>query len=193
MKSLERYLPQLSDCFLKVEAKKKNGKSLAVEDAVQKIVAQVLACAKKRNKVMIVGNGGSAAIASHTAVDLLKNAEVPCIAFNDASFLTCLSNDLGYEAVFALPIERLSKAGDILIAISSSGKSPNILKAVETAKKKTNFIVTFSGFLNENPLRSMGDINFYVPSFSYGFVEVTHLALCHWIVDSIMDQKARRN
>ena len=132
---------------------------------------------------MIIGNGGSASIASHIATDLLKNLKIPALALNDASLLTCLSNDLGYENVFSMPLGILARKGDILFAISSSGKSKNILNAVIQGKKKGCIVIAFSGFSPRNPLRNKGDINFYVPSSSYGAVEITHLAICHAIVD----------
>ena len=149
-------------------------------DRIVKIVSQYV---KKGNKVIVIGNGGSASIASHIVTDFIKNLKIPAIAFNDGSLLTCLSNDLGYEKVFSAPIGVLAKKGDILFAISSSGKSKNILNAVSESKRKGCFVVTFSGFLASNPLRKTGNINFYVPSLSYGAVEIAHLAICHAIVD----------
>lgn len=184
-----KYLQQLNECFKNIELLDLRGKKICPNNAVARIVALTLAAAKHGNKTMIIGNGGSSSIASHMAIDLLKNAKVPALAFNDPCFLTCLANDLGYESVFEKPVEMLSKKGDILFAISSSGRSANILNAVKMAKKKKVFVVTLSGFLRNNPLKKMGDINFYVPSSSYGFVELTHSAICHWISDSIMGKK----
>jgi D-sedoheptulose 7-phosphate isomerase len=135
---------------------------------------------------MIIGNGGSAGIAGHIAIDLLKNAGIPAMTFNDASSLTCLGNDLGYDAVFQKPVEVHARPDDVLIAISSSGRSKNILSAVLEAQEAGCFIVTLSGFDADNPLRSMGDLNVYVPSHSYGAVEITHLAICHCVVDALV-------
>jgi D-sedoheptulose 7-phosphate isomerase len=187
---MTKYLKRINECFSKIEVKDREQKRIPLEKTISRIVALAVAAAKKRNKVVIIGNGGSAAIASHTAIDLLKNARVPALAFNDPSFLTCLTNDLGYDAVFAKPIEMLSQKGDVLIAISSSGKSSNILNGVKAARDNKNFVITLSGFSNANPLRKMGDINFFVPSSSYGFVEITHSVICHWIIDEILQQRA---
>jgi D-sedoheptulose 7-phosphate isomerase len=132
---------------------------------------------------MFVGNGGSAGIASHLAIDFSKNGGLRSLAFNDSSALTCLGNDLGYENVFAKQLEFHARPGDLLIAISSSGRSPNILAAVKTARARNCKVVTFSGFTEENDLRKTGDINFFVRSREYGFVEVSHLALCHAVLD----------
>ena len=164
------------------------GKPLSFNGAIAKITAYLQLLRKTNNKVMLIGNGGSASIANHIATDLLKNCSVPAIAFNDATLLTCLSNDLGYECVFAKPVEMLAKKGDLLFAISSSGKSENILRAVRKAKDKGCFVITLSGFKKSNPLRKIGDINFYVPSLSYGFVEIAHLAICHYSVDKIIEK-----
>jgi D-sedoheptulose 7-phosphate isomerase len=169
-----------------VNARGAHRQPLALDAAVALAVKRIIAAGKKGNKVMLIGNGGSAAICGHIAVDLLKNAGVAALTFNDASLLTCISNDLGYEQVFAKPVEMLAKKGDILIAISSSGKSKNILNAARKAKAKGCCVMTLSGFSPANPLRNMGELNFYVPSFSYGTVEIVHLAVCHAFVDSVI-------
>jgi D-sedoheptulose 7-phosphate isomerase len=135
------------------------------------------------NKIMFVGNGGSAGITSHMAIDFSKCGGVRAIAFNDPASLTCLGNDLGYENIFAQPVSMHGRAGDLLIAISSSGRSPNILNAVTAARENQCRVMTLSGFEPNNPLRAMGDMNLYVPSKSYGFVEITHLALLHTVLD----------
>jgi D-sedoheptulose 7-phosphate isomerase len=140
---------------------------------------------------MFVGNGGSAAIASHLAIDFSKSGGLRSLAFNDASALTCLGNDLGYENVFAKQLDLHARPGDFLIAISSSGRSPNILGAVKAARAQDCRIVTFSGFAAENELRRTGDLNFYVRSHEYGFVELAHLALCHAVLDIDMGWNAR--
>lgn len=176
-------LVELGNLFLRIQANDLDGKEFNFEKAISQIVQLISLQRKKDNKIILIGNGGSASIASHIATDFLKNLRIPALAFNDASLLTCLSNDLGYEHVFSTPLETIAKKGDILFAISSSGKSKNILNAVTQAKKKGCFVFTFSGFSSLNPLRRMGDLNFYVPSASYGAVEISHLAICHAVVD----------
>lgn len=114
------------------------------------------------------------------------------LSFNDPAQLTCLSNDYGYKYVFEKPIKVFAAEGDILVAISSSGKSENILKAVSAARKIECKIITMSGFKPDNPLRAGGDVNFYVSSTSYGFVEVIHQAICHCILDLIIERKVEK-
>lgn len=131
------------------------------------------------HRLFFVGNGGSAAIASHMANDFSKNGNMPALAFNDGASLTCLANDLGYENVFAHPLDKHIKGPDCLVAISSSGKSPSIIHACHVAKAHSADVVTFSGFDADNPLRNMGSANYYVPSADYGIVETAHLAMLH--------------
>lgn len=163
------------------------GKEFLLEESLTESLERMVSCCRKGNKLIFIGNGGSAAISSHQAVDYWKNGGLEAITFNDASLLTCISNDYGYERVFAEPIRRFARSGDCLLAISSSGKSPNILQAVEAARKIGCDVITFSGFSPSNPLRSLGKINFFVPSHSYGIVEITHLTLIHAMLESYRD------
>lgn len=141
-------------------------------------------------RLFFIGNGGSAAIASHMATDYQKNGSMPTMCFNDAASLTCISNDLGYQNVFTLPLERHARLGDVLFAISSSGASGNIINAARYAKEHRMNVVTLSGFEPDNPLRRLGGVNFYVPSKSYGTVEIAHLAILHSLLDETIKRPA---
>lgn len=180
--SLKEYLTSLAGILSEISVTDSNSSPLMLDDALQAIVKNIL---DNKRKVLLIGNGGSASIASHIAVDLWKNGGVRAMAFNDVSLITCVGNDFGFEHIFEKPIEMFADEGDILIAISSSGRSANIIKGVEAAVKKNCTVATFSGFSPDNPLRSMGRINFYVPSGAYGFVELAHSAICHCIADII--------
>jgi D-sedoheptulose 7-phosphate isomerase len=157
---------------------------LTYEDGIEMAVGMVKKVQAGNNKIMMIGNGGSAGIASHQAVDYWKNGKVRATAFNDSSLLTCISNDFSYAEVFTKPIEMFADKGDVAFCISSSGNSKNILNAAEQAKKSRCLVITFSGFKADNPLRKLGDINFYLPSFSYGYVEIIHLFIIHSILDA---------
>lgn len=183
---IPRYLVELGAQLARVEATDGTGAALSLDAGVGRAVTVVRGQTAAGRKVIFIGNGGSAAIASHQAVDYWKNGGMRAVAFNDAALLTCLSNDFGYAHVFEKPIEMFADAGDVLIAISSSGKSENILRGVEAARRAGCRLLTLSGFQPDNPLRRLGELNFWVPSDSYGHVEITHLALCHCIVDTIM-------
>lgn len=143
---------------------------------------------KKGRKLIFVGNGGSAAIASHVAVDLTKTAGIRAINFNEADLLTCLSNDYGYEHWVEEALGFYADKGDLAVMISSSGKSKNILLGAAKAKKMGLDLITFSGFKGANPLRRMGSLNFWVNSKSYNFVEMAHHIWLLAIVDKIVGE-----
>jgi D-sedoheptulose 7-phosphate isomerase len=155
-------------------------------DAIERICAIFKGSEVTGNKIILIGNGGSAAIASHVAIDLSKNAHTRAITFNDAATLTCLSNDYGYEEVFAKQVEYYARPGDTLVAISSSGVSANIINAVAVANHGGRIAtITFSGFDPDNQLRRTGHINFYVSSMRYGYVELAHMILLHSVIDKL--------
>ncbi len=138
-----------------------------------------------RRTIYLVGNGASASMASHMASDLSKNAGLHTHVFSDPSLLTAISNDIGYEDVFALPLKGRAVKGDMLVAISSSGKSPNILKAVKVARERDLSVVTLSAKDADNPLRSAGTLNAYVPAETYGLAESCHAAVLHHWMDLV--------
>ena len=140
---------------------------------------------KKNKKVLIFGNGGSAAIASHFTIDMLKNTKIRCVNFNEASTITCLSNDFGYESWVKKSIEYNSDKGDVVIIISSSGESKNMLNACKYAKKKKLTLITLTGFKKENSVGKMGLVNFWVDSKIYNHVENTHQFLLLTVIDSL--------
>lgn len=183
------YFENLKTAFDNIAAKDRNDRAYTLNEAVEYTVNLVLKQAEAGGKLLFIGNGASACIASHMASDFWKNAQVKAIAFNDIALLTSVSNDIGYEYVFEKPIEMFADAGDILFAVSSSGSSENIIKGVKAACKKKCYVITLSGFKENNPLRSLGHMNYYVPLNSYGPVEVLHHSICHCVLDSIIYEK----
>jgi D-sedoheptulose 7-phosphate isomerase len=180
---LDHYFNTLAGLLKEAEVTDAGKRKIALSEGCEWFRRAAHAAHDAGNKIMFVGNGGSAGICSHLAIDFSKNGGLRAMAFNDPSALTCLGNDLGYENVFAKQIEFHGRAGDLLVAISSSGRSQNILNAAKAARAVNCMIVTFSGFTDDNDLRSAGDVNFFVRSKEYGFVEVAHLALCHAVLD----------
>lgn len=186
------YFRDFNNIFSRIVITDLVDKECDLTEGIEKAIRLIVTRAKSGNKVIFIGNGGSSSIASHMSTDFWKNGEIKAISFNDPAQLTCLSNDYGYSYVFEKPIRMFADSGDVLIAISSSGRSENIIRAVSAAKGIGCKVITMSGFKNDNPLRySGGDLNFYVPSSSYGFVEVIHQALCHCILDLIIERKAQ--
>ena len=180
------YVQTFVDALRSTEVTDRKGTPLAVDDGITRVHGMMRRISRGTGKVMFVGNGGSAGIAGHLAIDFAKNGGVRSVTFNDASSLTCLGNDLGYDQVFAKQVEMQAFAGDVLIAISSSGRSRNILNAAQAAAKLRCEVITLSGFSRDNDLRRLGDVNFFVDSAVYGFVETAHQTVLHAILDTAM-------
>ncbi len=140
-------------------------------------------CRRDRRAIYLIGNGASASMASHFAADLAKNAQLHTEVFSDLSLITAIANDMGYEQVFSEPLSRRAVAGDMLIAISSSGRSPNVMAAVRVAREHGLAVVTLSGMKEDNPLRAAGDLNFYIPAQTYGYAETCHTSILHHWMD----------
>ncbi|MEK7841358.1 MAG: SIS domain-containing protein [Deltaproteobacteria bacterium] len=188
-KDIENYLSEFKNTLSKIQVTDGNNKAIDLINGLEESINLISSQTSKGNKIIFIGNGGSASIASHQAIDFFKNGGMRAICFNDSSLLTCLSNDFGYQYIFEKPIEMFADNGDVLVAISSSGKSENIVRGVDAGRKTGCHIITMSGFKPNNPLRSKGKLNFYVPSDSYGYVEIAHLILCHSMVDMIVAGK----
>ena len=192
MQSLSSQLPFASDYFRQLAALSENFEAsdrqsqLSFAEGIDLAAALVYRQTQQQKKVIFIGNGGSAAVASHQAIDYWRNGGFPAISFNDGALLTCISNDFGYEQVFSKPIATFAQPGDVLFAISSSGQSANILAGTRQGNQTGCYVITLSAFKPDNPLRQLGDINFYVPTMAYGFAEITHLCICHCILDGLM-------
>ncbi len=160
------------------------------KEIVDKIiqVKNILQKTSNRNgKVLIFGNGGSAAISSHVSIDLTKNAKLRTVNFNEADLITCFSNDYGYERWVEKAIDFYGDKKDSLIIISSSGKSQNMINACKIAKKKKiSDIISFTGHTRNSPVANLSTINFWVDSKAYNFIENTHqvwlLTICDLII-----------
>ena len=145
-----------------------------------------LKTSKKNGKILIFGNGGSSAIASHVSVDLTKNAKIRTVNFNEADLITCFSNDYGYEKWVEKAVEFYADKNDTLVLISSSGKSKNMINACKTAKKRKINAISFTGHSYNNPLSKISDLSLWVGSKAYNFIENTHqiwlLTVCDLII-----------
>ncbi len=183
--SVSNYFQELDRLILSCIVTDADGAPMSLDHGCAEALIMFDELKASGRKIMLVGNGGSAAIASHEALDFWNAGAIKATAFNDSAQLTCLSNDYGYDLVYSKAVEMFADPGDLLIAISSSGKSVNILNAVSAARAKNCSVITYSGFAQENPLRAGGDLNFYLQSTSYGHVEVGHLALIHYLTDMV--------
>jgi D-sedoheptulose 7-phosphate isomerase len=181
--ALRDYFATLDRVLHAVEVTDRSGNTLDQRAGLSN-AAQALTRASAAGKtIFVIGNGGSAGIASQVAYAFTHFKGLAALCLNDPSALTGIGADHGYEQVFSRQLAAHGRPGDYLIAISSSGQSANILNGVSAARQNSLEILTLSGFKPQNPLRRSGDINLYVDSDSYGFVEVSHLALCHAVLE----------
>ena len=154
-----------------------------------KIIEFLKETKKNKKKVILVGNGGSAAMASHVSVDLTKMCNIRAINFNEADLLTCFANDYGYENWVQKALSFYADRGDLLICISSSGESKNIINGAKFAKKFGCKVITFTGFNKNNKVRKIGHVNLWLESKNYNFVEMVHHTWLLSIVDFIAKKK----
>ena len=182
----KKYFDDLTNHLQSIKVFNREGEPLDFFQGLENVAQLINKQTRSNKKLIFIGNGASAAIASHMSTDYWKNVAMRAIAFNDSSLLTCISNDYGYKYVFEKPIEMFADEGDVLMAISSSGKSENILRGVQAARSKKCKVITFSGFSPKNPLSQTGDYNFFVGAPSYGPVEIIHLSICHCICDALI-------
>ena len=161
----------------------RHGEAQQQEDAITALCRRLNDVKDAGHNVYLVGNGGSASVASHAATDFFNVAKLRALTLHESSLLTCMANDFGYEKAFARMLSQMMNPGDLLIAISSSGNSMNIRNAALQAAQNGGHVITLSGFRSDNPLRSMGDTNFWLDSCDYGMVEISHQFILHNISD----------
>ena len=178
MDFFERYFNQISKKLLLEDKKKFN-----------QLVDELKKTKKAKKKVILYGNGGSAAMASHLSVDLTEACNIRAVNFNEADLLTCFSNDYGYENWVKEAISSYADKNDLVICISSSGTSKNIINGAIKAQKMGCRVITFSGFKKTNPLKKIGKINFWIDSTNYNIIEMTHHIWLLSAVDKIAKSK----
>ena len=178
---LKSYLEDLSDLL--------KPSDVIINELIQ-VRDLLLEVNNNNKKILIFGNGGSAAIASHFSVDLTKNAGIRCVNYNEADLITCFANDYGFERWVEKSVDFYGDEGDLLIVISSSGSSKNMLNGIKAARNGNfNAVVTFTGFTKDNPLRQLGDINLWVESKAYNFIENIHQIWLLAVVDLIIGSR----
>ena len=146
----------------------------SVDESKLMNICKYMKSLNKNNKIILAGNGGSASMASHVAVDITKFLKIRSVNFNEPNLLTCFSNDYGYENWVKEALKAYALKGDLVILVSSSGQSKNLIKGALTAKKMGLKLVTLTGFKKNNPLSKIGDINLWADSKIYNIVEMTH-------------------
>ena len=161
------------------------GNSLDCERGIQKNLGMLESLRDRGGNLFLVGNGGSAGVVSHILTDFINVNKLNARTLHESSLLSCMSNDYGYENSFSEPLSTLAREKDLLIAVSSSGRSLNIHNAVKSVKKAGGEAITLSGFGEDNPLRSMGNLNVWLDSTNYGLVEIGHLFYLHYLSEHL--------
>ncbi len=166
------YIKNLTQCLEAVQIYNQQGMPFTgYSEAMQGMVGLFSKVKKQGKQVFFIGNGGRKTYSLY-----------------DTSVTTCMGNDYGYGFIFSRPLEFLGNDGDLLVAISSSGNSQNIVNAIQAAECKGMRVITFSGFQRDNKISSMGRYNVYVPSSKYGIVESIHNIILQQIVDTVMER-----
>ena len=171
-KYFEKYNHELFDLLNQVDS-----------NLIEKSIEIIRKIKRNNNTIYIVGNGGSSSIASHVSVDFTKAAKIKSMTFNNSNLITCYANDFGFENWVTEAIKSYCTSKDLLILISSSGKSKNIINAANYCVSNKIELITFSGFNQNNDLQKFGSVNFHIDSKNYNYVEMAH----HIILVSIVD------
>lgn len=183
---MSMFLSQMFDVLKNLEYENGDVKLQNFDEIVNDIKVVI----EEASHIVFIGNGGSAAIAVHMTADFMKNGGKKTISMYDPAILTCLGNDFGYEFVFSKQIERVLEKGDLLVAISSSGNSMNIVRAIDMAHEKGAKVVALTGFEESSICKSKADYSLYVPSNEYGIVESVHNMFLQEVVDQIKHSKS---
>lgn len=182
---------EINKCLNLLSVTRSDGANLSVDAAFGSWIDMTYRIRTEKRTIFLIGNGASASMASHVSADLAKNGHLHTEVFSDLSLITAIANDLSYDDVFAEPLRRRMIRGDMLVVISSSGQSINVLKAAEEARKMEGLVVTLSAMKNDNSLASKGDLNFYVPASTYGLAETCHAAILHHWIDKIVERNTQ--
>jgi D-sedoheptulose 7-phosphate isomerase len=165
-----------------------HGERLPIADTMDRWVTETRKAAEADRHFFFIGNGASATMAEHFGFDAMKNGKLKTVCFAETAYLTAISNDLSFTDVFLLKLEHLAEPGDILISISSSGNSSNIVRSLEYAKECKILCVTLSAMKNDNKSRMLGDLSIWVPAQTYGLAESAHSAIMHCWLDMYLER-----
>ena len=179
------YTSKLSHLLNQLSISNETGDKLEISTGLRRWIDYTEELRKENGVIFLIGNGASASMASHFAADLAKNGGIRSETFTDLSLITAISNDISYEQVFAEPLRQRGQKNDMLVAISSSGQSKNILAAVTVAIERGITVVTLSSMSDNNLLRKRGMLNLYIPGKTYGDSETCHAAILHYWMDAV--------
>lgn len=163
-----------------------SGNIIDTDTAFKQLQNYALGVLERKKTIYFVGNGSSASIASDTASTLAKNTGINSESFNNFALLTAVASDSGYDEIFAEPLRRKMVTGDLLIAISSSGESRNIINAALEAQKEGNNVCTLSAMNQNNTLKTLGSLNFYIPAQNRLNASLCHMQIMNYWVEQLI-------
>jgi len=184
--SFSSYTDYVKNGLDKMEVFDSEERLIPNDEAIKLWVEKTLEVQKAQGTIFFAGNGASATMSEHMSADLYKNGNINTVSCSETAYLTAISNDISFDEIFAFKIGKSLKPGDMLVTISSSGNSRNIIRAIEEAKKNSGYVVTLSGFLRSNKSSLSGDLNIFVPALTYGAVEVAHSSILHCWLDQFL-------
>ena len=153
-------------------------------------IKEAVKMVKASSRIFFLGNGGSNSICSHMMEDFGKMARIPSFAFSDPPLVTCYANDYGWEKAMEEYLKLYyTDKNDLLVGISSSGESKNIINAVNLANQRNGNTITLSGFKAGNSLSKLGKLNFHTEVSNFGMAECFHQVILHSILDDIMPHR----
>ncbi len=174
-KFFKKYFYDLSNLLNSIEIKK-----------LEEHYKLFLSVKKRKSKLLIFGNGAGASIASHVATDFTKNAKVTAMSFDSSSYLTCLSNDYGYENIVTQAIKHYHNKNDLIILLSASGNSTNMIKAAKYCNKEKIKYLSISGFSKKNKLNNISKNKIWIKSESWNLIEIAQLSILLSYVDKMI-------
>ena len=189
MNEWKQNIDDLYNLLANLSAMDSQGTSLKADEGFALLSELTCRVNSEGGTVYFVGNGASASMASHFSADMAKTGGVKTMVFTDLSLLTAVANDISYEDVYAEPLKWYMKSKDMVVAISSSGNSPNIVRGVKQAKEIGGSVITLSAMSEDNAIRKLGDLNFYIPAKTYGLAETCHAAILHYWMDLVESRR----
>lgn len=181
--TFSEYVNYLKNGFDHMVVTAQQGRLLSNDDGIRLWAEKTLEVQRRGGTIFFAGNGASATISEHMSADLFKNGNINTVSCSETAYITAISNDISFDEIFAFKIRKCLKPGDMLVTTSSSGNSPNIIRAIEAAHENGGYVVTLSGFKDDNRSAELGDLNFFVPALTYGAVEVAHAGIHHCWID----------
>jgi len=189
MNILKDYTEEIAACLLETIVTRLDGTVVPQSDAMEEWVRLCKKVRDEQNGLLwFIGNGASATIAEHMSLDAMKAGRFKTGSCSETSYLTAICNDISADDLFAFKLDRQFTADDMLITISSSGSSPNVIRAINVCRAKGGIVVTLSAMKPDNKSRKLGDLNFFVPAKTYGLAEVCHAGLMHCWLDLFLDK-----